>query len=79
MVREVKCLVYVNRYGDIRYIKPINGISVCPSGIPTVKRFFGIWMRQCYCKKLYIYMPSALMEQVKEFKSFTLALRSAAF
>jgi hypothetical protein len=32
----------VDRYGYIRYIKPINGISVCPSGIPTVKRFFGI-------------------------------------
>jgi hypothetical protein len=35
----------VNRYGDICYIKSINRISVCPSGIPTVKRFFGIWIR----------------------------------
>jgi hypothetical protein len=36
----------VDRYGDISYIKPINGISVCPSGIPKVERYFGIWMRQ---------------------------------
>jgi hypothetical protein len=46
----------VNRYGDIRYIKSINGISVCPSGIPTVKRFFGIWIRQWSLQEaVYIY------------------------
>jgi hypothetical protein len=32
-----------------------------------------------YDKKLYIYMPSALIEQEKEFKSFTLAYISAAY
>jgi hypothetical protein len=37
---------FVDGYGDIRYIKAINGISVCPSGIPTVKRVFGKWIRQ---------------------------------